>query len=268
MSGMAPPVTENDLHAYIDDALDSERRAAVARHLDANPEEAQRVGAYIAQKQALRMALAPVAEELVPPTLQPARLLETGLRRRRVAWLVAASVALALLAGGGGGWFMRASIQRQRPPEIAEIAEEAVANHLVYTADRRHRIELSAAERDDLARWLSNRLGRTVTPPDLTRQGYRLIGARLLATQNGPAGQLMYEGGGGVPLTIYVRPMPGGQSTPIERIEDVQDTDGCAWIEKGLGFGLIADASYAELVRLAKYVRAQLQDQGDARGQG
>jgi anti-sigma factor RsiW len=267
MSGIAPPVTENDLHAYIDDALDSERRAAVARHLDANPEEAQRVGAYIAQKQALRMALARIAEEPVSPALQPARLLETRLRRRRVSWLVAASVAFALAAGGGGGWFMRASMQRQTP-QIAEIAEEAVATHLVYTADRRHRIELSAAERDDLARWLSNRLGRTVTPPDLTRQGYRLIGARLLTAESGPAGQFMYEGDGGVPLTIYVRPMPGGQSTRIERIEDVQDTDGCAWIEKGLGFGLIAEAPYAELVRLAKYVRAQLQDQGDAHGQG
>src|SRR5690349_1888504 len=108
MSGMVPPVTENDLHAYIDDALDSERRAAVARHLDANPEEAQRVGAYIAQKQALRMALARIAEEPVPPALQPARLLETRLRRRRVSWLVAASVAFALVAGAGGGWFMRA----------------------------------------------------------------------------------------------------------------------------------------------------------------
>jgi anti-sigma factor RsiW len=268
MTGVAPPVTENDLHAYIDGALDSERRAAVARHLDANPEEAQRVGAYVGQKQALRRLLTPIAEEPVPPALQPARLLETRLRRRRVSWLVAASVAFALAAGAGGGWFMRASMQGKTPPEIAEIAEEAVSNHLVYTADRRHRVELSAAERDDLTRWLSGRLGRTVAPPDLTRQGYRLIGARLLTAENGPAGQFMYEGGGGVPLTIYVRPMPGGQTTRIERIEDVQDTDGCAWIEKGLGFGLIAEAPYAELVRLAKNVRAQLQDQGDIHGQG
>ena len=39
--------------------------------------------------------------------------------------------------------------------------------------------------------WLSRRLGRQLTAPDLAAQGFDLIGGRLLPASTGPAAQLM-----------------------------------------------------------------------------
>jgi anti-sigma factor RsiW len=40
-----PPVTEEELHAYVDGELPADRGAAVAQWLDAHPEDAARVAA-------------------------------------------------------------------------------------------------------------------------------------------------------------------------------------------------------------------------------
>lgn len=40
------PMTETELHAYVDGQLDAARRAAVETYLATNPAEAERVRAY------------------------------------------------------------------------------------------------------------------------------------------------------------------------------------------------------------------------------
>ena len=66
MTGPAHPVAEEDLHAYVDSALDDERRATVDRYLQAHPEAAERVAAYLAQRQKLRAAFAALGSEPIP----------------------------------------------------------------------------------------------------------------------------------------------------------------------------------------------------------
>ena len=68
------------------------------------------------------------------------------------------------------------------------LTQDAVANHMVYSADKRRPTELGATQRDDLARWVSNRLNHPVAPPDLSAEGYSYMGGRLAATSDGPAG--------------------------------------------------------------------------------
>ena len=87
------------------------------------------------------------------------------------------------------------------------MAQQAVANHVVYTADLRRPTELGAQQRDDLARWVSNRLNHQVAPPDLSADGYSYMGGRLAATPDGPAGMFMYDGPKGVRLTVFVLPL-------------------------------------------------------------
>jgi hypothetical protein len=55
--------------------------------------------------------------------------------------------------------------------------------------------------------------------------------------------------------------MSGGQTTPIEPI-DIGDTDGCAWIERGVGYSLIAAESYETLLELSRHVRQEVQSAG------
>jgi anti-sigma factor RsiW len=251
------PIAEEDLHAYVDEQLDPAARAGVARYLEQHPAVAQRIAAYAAQVEGLRAAFAARAAEPIPPTLNLSRLLEQRLASGPSWWRVAAAVALAVGVGAGGGWVLRAMTEPQGSSGIAALEREAVANHLVYAPDTRHPIELGAAQRDDLTRWVSSRLKHPVAPPDLTTLGYRFMGGRLVATTNGAAALFLYNNDRDTRLSIFVRPMQSDETTPI-LVLDIGDVDGCAWVDHGIGYTLIAAASYPELQRMSEYVRQQI----------
>ena len=115
---------------------------------------------------------------------------------------------------------------------ITLLSEQAVANHMVYTADKRRPTELGADQRDDLARWVSNRLNHKVAPPDLTADGYTYIGGRLAATPDGPAGLFMYDDKQGVRLTVFVLPLNGAENSPMQHVEFAK-VDGCRMDRQG-----------------------------------
>jgi anti-sigma factor RsiW len=48
------PITEDDLHAYVDGVLEPERAAEVAAHLEDQPDMARRVAAFSNQRDLLR----------------------------------------------------------------------------------------------------------------------------------------------------------------------------------------------------------------------
>jgi anti-sigma factor RsiW len=257
MSDSSRPIAEEELHAHVDGQLDADRQPVVLRYLQDHPEVAHRVAEWRAQREALRVAFAPIAAEPIPPRLGLERLVQERLARRRRPWLAAASVLLAFALGGTGGWFVRGGLTPPATSSITLLAQEAVANHIVYTADRRRPTELGAEQRDDLARWVSNRLNHRVAPPDLAKDGFTYMGGRLAATPDGPAGLFMYNGPQGVRLTVFVLPLSAAPSAPLQRV-DFANVDGCAWIEKGVGYTVVGRLPYPELRRLADLVRQQL----------
>jgi anti-sigma factor RsiW len=262
MTTPANPISEDDLNAYVDGQLPPERHVAVARQLQDQPEAAEQVAAYAAQREALRAGLAPIAAEPLPPRLELQRLIALRLVERRsvwqapAAWRAAAAVLLALVLGGAGGWVLHGRFGAT-PGNLTVLAQEAIANHVVYTADRRRPTELGADQRDDLAKWVSNRLGRPVAPPDMSSAGFRYMGGRLAATPQGPAGQFMYQNAEGARLTVFVLPMRDAPDAPTRTV-DVGTTDGCAWIDKGVGYTVVAPVPPKELHDLAVEVRRQL----------
>ncbi len=253
---MIRPVSEDDLHGYVDNLLDPDRRLVVQRYLDENPAEAARVAEYTAQRALLRQVLDETLAGPVPARLDPYVLHEQRQWRRRMTWRAAAAVVLALSLGGGGGWALRGQFLPSES-DIAALVREAVANHVVYTADRRRPTELGAEQRDDLARWVSNRLNHKVAPPDLSDSGFRYIGGRLAATSEGPAGMFMYQNEAGVRLTVFVRPDPAARDTPLAPV-DAKPVGGAAWIERGVGYTVVAPVPTEELRRIAEQVRRVL----------
>jgi anti-sigma factor RsiW len=69
-------------------------------------------------------------------------------------------------------------------------------------------VEVAADDRGHLISWLSNRVTQPVTPPDLSAEGFTLVGGRLLPpieyTTTGPAAQLMYENANAERVTVYI----------------------------------------------------------------
>jgi anti-sigma factor RsiW len=256
MSEPVPSVSEAELNGYVDGQLSPERRAAVERYLAAHPDAARRIATDTAHRQALHAAFAGYATQPLPPELNLSRLLEERLRRQsRWWWQIAAAIVLSLGAGGAGGWLLHTPPTPDRNTlAMAALEDQALASHAVYSPDRRHPIEVTAAERDHLAQWLTNRLNRTVSPPDLSDFGYRLIGGRLLATEQGnPAALLMYEDTAGHRMSLVMRPMATDLRVPIAQW-DRKDVNASAWIDKGLGYAILGQVPNSELDRMARQI--------------
>ena len=100
------PIVEEDLHAFVDGALDVDRRREVQDHLDRNPDAAATVADLASQRQLLRSGLAHIADEPLPERLLMSTLVANRRRPSPWAWQTAAAVVLALGTGIFGGWQM------------------------------------------------------------------------------------------------------------------------------------------------------------------
>jgi anti-sigma factor RsiW len=247
------PITEDDLHAYVDRVLEPERQAEVATYLAEHPDVAKRISAFSDQRNLLRAALAPIADEPLPPQLNLSRMIESRRRRWPVWWAVAAMLMLSF--GGVGGWVIRGSLQAS-PVGLAALAQEAADSYKVYAPDRVRPVEMRATDSAQLVQWVSNRLKQPVTLPDLTGSGYRLMGGRLIATSHGPAAMFMYDDDRGDRLVVLTRPMKSEQSAPMAP-HSGGDVSGFAWADGGMGYSLVGQAAAEALKPIANEVRRQ-----------
>eukprot|EP01037_Dinobryon_pediforme_P005726 gene5726-5789_t len=250
------PVGEDGLHAYVDNQLDAARRVEVERYLQAHPAVARRVQIDQVQRDQIRKAFSRFDDEAVPPHLRIAELRQTvpQAERRRLPWRAAAAVVLALFTGAAGGLWVGS---RPTGPFI-RLAAETAANYAVYSTDKRRPVELWAAQRDDLNRWVSNRLNRPVSAPDLAAMGYQFLGGRLVPTAQGAGAMFMYENGDGVRLVLLVRPMGVPRTSKIEQVR-IGDMEGCAWADGEMGFGMVGAEPFKRLLEVSSQVRLQFQ---------
>jgi anti-sigma factor RsiW len=263
------PVTEADLHAYVDGLLPLSRRAEIEAWLAARPEEAARLAAYRNQNLELGRLFDPVLDEPVPRAigLPAAR----RFRGAAPAWRIAAALAIALL-GAGAGWTLRgASIAGSAMASLdaadaapgaadASHARQAAIAHVVYSPDVRHPVEIGADQEDQLVTWRSKRLGTPIRPPRLGKLGYELIGGRLLPGQSGPVAQFMYHNLAGQRLTLYVSTEQSHNRDTGFRFAQEGPVSVFYWIDGKFGYALSAGASKGELARLAVVVHDQLEN--------
>lgn len=253
------PITEDDLNGFIDETLDARRRAEIVAYLEAHPDMAKRVAGMSEQRDMLRAALAPVAEEPLPPELDLARLVEARWRPTQLPRWAAAAAAIALVVlGGAGGWSLRGL--SQTPHEgVAALAHEALASYAVYAPDRVRPVEIRADERAQLVDWVSQRLGRPVTVPDLSGSDYRFMGGRIVATAHGPAALFMYDDDKGSRLVMLARPMTVDANAAMAR-HTANGVSGFSWSDKGLGYSLVGARPADALHPLADAARRQIRD--------
>jgi len=247
-------ITEDDLHAYVDRVLEPERQAEVAAYLESHPDVAKRVAGFADQRHLLREALAPIADEPLPPQLNLSRIIESrGRRRLPLGWAVAAMLMMSI--GGLGGWVVRGSLQAS-PNGLVALAQEAADSYSVYAPDRVRPVEMRATDSAQLVQWVSNRLHQPVKLPDLTASGYRLMGGRLVATSHGPAAMFMYDDDRGERLVVLTRPMQSDQSAPMAPHAG-GNVAGFAWADGGMGYSLVGQAAAESLKPIANEVRRQ-----------
>ncbi len=246
------PISEDDLHAYIDSALPPARRAQVETYLAKHADVAQRVAGYAAQAEALRATYGPVADEPVPTRLNLSRL--TAARRPPLTlWQTAAACALLAL-GAAGGWLAHSAEPRNG---LMSLAREGVASYAVYAPDALRPVEIKAADRGELIDWASQRLKHRVTVPDLTASGFTLMGGRLVVTPHGPAVMMMYADASGARLALISRPMAIDKNQRMRPHEE-DGVEGYVWSDDGMGYDLVGRGNADSLHPLADEARRQI----------
>jgi anti-sigma factor RsiW len=247
-----PPVTEEELHAYVDGELAADRRVAVERWLGSHAEDAARVAAWRAQAEAIRARYGAAADEPVPLRFNLDRLARQGRKWSRFA---AAAAVAALLIGGAAGWFGRGAWEGAGPARV--VTTEAFDAHRLYIAEVRHPIEVKAGE-NHLNPWLSRRIGYQVASPNLDTLGLKLLGGRLLPGNSGRAAALyMYEGTSGERFTIYCRRDQQPQSSL--RYRATGPVGSVFWIEDDMAFVVSGPADRARLQKIAETVYEQIE---------
>src|SRR5258708_12902758 len=94
------PVTEEELHAYLDGELAADRRGAVEAWLASHPEDAARVAQWRAQAEAIRARFGMLASEAVPARFDLDKLARGAPSLPAIA---AAAVVAAFLTGSAVG---------------------------------------------------------------------------------------------------------------------------------------------------------------------
>jgi anti-sigma factor RsiW len=255
MTDRSFPVTDDELHAYVDNELPADRRAAVEAWLASHPDEAARVAAWRVQAEALRARYGGVAAQAVPERLKLTRIDRLAFGWRTWAGIAAAAAVAAFIIGGVAGWMARgASAAAPSPLEL--FTSEALSAHKLYVAEVRHPVEVGAGERH-LLPWLSRRVGTSLRAPDLASFELKLLGGRLLPGVRGPAALFMYESPTGERYTLYCSRSPGPQMAMRYNVADQMAA--VHWVEGEIGYVVSGPADKERLLRIAQATYEQME---------
>jgi anti-sigma factor RsiW len=257
---------EADLHGYVDGRLDAARRAAVEARLATDPEAAQRVQAWIAQRDALRALHADVRGEPIPEHLLHAAEQLHRRSTRLAQWRrwggLAASVVFAFALGWGSHMQWQASGPGTNIRQTMAFAHQAAVAHAVYMPEVRHPVEVDATQQQHLVQWLSKRLNHPLKVPNLTSAGYELVGGRLLPGGEGARAQFMYQNAAGERITLYLGAIEGAKQKGMDETAfRFANEGGIAtfyWVDQGFGCALSGKLPRQVMLQLAETVYRQL----------
>lgn len=251
---MAGRIDDEALAAHLDGRTPSERLAEVEAALAADPDTAARLEVWRRNDRLLRAALAETAGEPVPARLLAALQPSRGARAPIVRRALVASLALGLLATGGAtGWLLgRRSGPEPRATTVwRAMVGDAIAAHRLYAGEVAHPVEVTADGSPALSRWIAHSLGLPrLAVPDLGKEGYRLLGGRILPAGGDRAAVLMYEAGNGERVTIYIRNGQSGEAA----LRWVESSDVAAgyWVDDGCVYVVTAEVPVDRLRPLVR----------------
>jgi anti-sigma factor RsiW len=254
---MTDPITEADLHAFVDDQLSVERRLEVEDHLSRNPSVAARVMADMRARDALGLAFGrtPISRP-ADRVLDAARRLERGLVWRRIGLRLRRAAAVAVLVGAG--WFAHAEIG------LLEIKETRAASQTPsFVEDARHAHETALVR----ARMSSQPEATDYDPQEiLAATGialpplpgeWRVADAQVFPGRHGYSVEIAVDAGSLGEMSFFA-----GRSATFNVIAPTTASSAAGttvyWQSGELGYALTGSAPPAEVERAAARLSADL----------
>lgn len=266
---LSTPVTEDEIHALVDGQLAASSLAALQERLAQDPSGTATVAQWQRQRNALRNLHQAVLEESAPAILLTAAQRSAASQQESNQMWRLGGMAAGVLLAFGVGWLSHVAWQSgAASPLMAKAAAQNFARqagfaHAVYSPEKRHPVEVGATEQEHLVQWLSKRLGRSLKVPDLTPNGYELVGGRLLPSDTGARAQFMFQDGAGTRITLYIGAVDKaalGTDADETSFRFASDTPvpSFYWVDQGFGYALTGSVPRDALMQLAQAVYRQL----------
>ncbi len=234
-------ISESELHAYIDGALDRDRADTVAARLAADPALAHRVAGFKADMAMLKKVYGPLADR---PVRDEWLALAQNSRPAAIAysWRLAGAIAAVLLVALVLAPFAYRQLAPGQPSEIVTAALSARA----APAEKTINVAGDAGQYDAA---ISGAVAEKVKVPDLGKMGYRLSVIRLYPdAPGGRAAELVYRSRDSRLFTLYLRRSDG--TARFDQFER-QGLRVCVWQDDQLGMVMAGNVSTAAMQRLA-----------------
>jgi len=255
-----PTITDTDLHRFIDGELSDERAEQVADYLEHNPQAAQRVAQYQQLNDGLRLAHDDILHS------DKVEKLPAGKSTFVIPPKQFAIAASWLAIGVTIGWAIQFT-PTGRQPDMGtpgetslqqQLAHPAMLSYATYTPEVLHPVEVDAKQQQHLTAWLTKRLGKSVTVPDLSTTGYSLLGGRLLPGDEKPAAMFMYENQSGQRITLNITRSPDETSVTAFQFAQEAKIRTFYWVDNGFGYALSGEIDKPPLLNVANVVYHQL----------
>jgi anti-sigma factor RsiW len=278
MNEQQTPVTEDEIHAYVDGSLAEHRREEIDRLLEQDEALATKVSDYFSLNSMFHDRYDRVLSEPVPQRLLPP---ERKRWRDAANWPQFAGMAAALVLGVGigvGGMtsnmgrdaLMPGSsdphVQRASYNSAGEsFARQSAVAHVMYAPEVMRPVEVGADREQELVTWVSKRLGTDVRPPILTRVGFELMGGRLLPGDDGPVAQFMYHDAKGERITLCISHRKISSDTTAFKLYQDGSVNVFYWIDGDFGYAVSGAIDRKVLLELSHDVYSQLTQLGDVK---
>jgi anti-sigma factor RsiW len=273
-SGLGPPVSEADLHGFVDGGLDRGRREAVEALLAASPADAERVGTWRRQNERIRAAFAsmeaaplPWASPLAPgahgeaATARAAgRSRQGGFRGQSHAWrerwfarLIGIAFTGGVLLAAGANYFTN----HVEAPDGARLSSSEAFSAQVISALRAFDPPPNTAGLLAREQAREPNLAAPVLP-NLALDGLKLAGVRAIADGQGQMLCLFYARQNAGTLALCVEKTPGPSETAA-RVSGTFPSAAISWRQQGADYAVAGALPEPELRSLADAVRAQVE---------
>jgi anti-sigma factor RsiW len=228
------------LHGRVDDEIDAELAGRVETHMGACASCAAQLRLHRAMRAMmsnadLRFSAPPGLRTRINAML-PERAAGTLYRRtlfKGFAFGSALSAAAAAL--------LMIAVIRSDQDQV--IVSDVVSAHL-RSLQADHLIDVQTGDQQGVKPWLSNRLGVASPAPDLTSQGFSLVGGRIDYVLGKPVAAIVYRRSGHL-INLFVA--QGAEAERSARAATMQGVNVDLWSEKGFNLCAVGDVSAEEL---------------------